>query len=237
MNSLGFDASAVKGILFDLDGTLVDSLPDLHAAVAKALEKRGLEPMSMQEVERFVGKGVIHLAGCVLRYRRPEASEDEILSFIRDYVDILSRDGGTLTRVIPGVKEALEKFASAGIPLALVTNKAGALIPDTLRTTGLDAFFRPELCFSPECVKTPKPAPDMLLLAAQTIGVPAASCLMMGDSLNDAQAASAAGMPVMLLETGYNEGTPIRQWGMQNGFGDIFRSMDEAADAFFAARP
>ena len=73
----------------------------------------------------------------------------------------------------------------------------------------------------------------MLLLAASRMGLDPADCMMLGDSRNDAQAAANAGMPVMLMETGYNEGEPIAKWGPQNGFCDIFKSMDLAAKMFF----
>ena len=115
--------------------------------------------------------------------------------------------------------------------MALVTNKAGVLIDNVLERVGLAGFFPESLRISPESVASPKPAPDMLLLAANRMELPPEQCVMFGDSRNDALAARAAGMPVVLLETGYNEGEPINAWGAKHGFGDIFPNMSEALKA------
>ncbi|MCI5850186.1 MAG: HAD-IA family hydrolase [Sutterellaceae bacterium] len=233
---LHFDAARVKGLLFDLDGTLVDSLPDLHYAVCGVLSDWGLPAMSMEEVGRYVGKGVIHLAEMVLKARKPEADEATRDRFVKGYVDALAASGSKRTRAIPGVAEALSLFSGAGLPLAVVTNKAGVLVDAVLQDTGLSGYFSRELCFSADDVEHPKPAPDMLFLAARRMGIDPADCLMFGDSRNDAEAASRAGMPVMLLETGYNEGDPIADWGRKNNFRDIFPSMDLAARALLSER-
>ena len=79
---LSFDARRVQGALFDLDGTLVDSLPDLHYAVCEVLKTWGLEPMEEEEVGRYIGKGAIHLAAEVLRARKPDATNEERDRFV-----------------------------------------------------------------------------------------------------------------------------------------------------------
>ena len=117
-----------------------------------------------------------------------------------------------------------------------MTNKDGVLIDAVLEQAGLSPYFPKDLRFSADDVPTPKPAPDMLLLAASRMELDPADCMMLGDSRNDAQAAANAGMPVILLETGYNEGEPIAKWGPQNGFCDIFKSMDLAAKSFSSSR-
>lgn len=234
---LSFDARRVQGALFDLDGTLVDSLPDLHFAVCEVLKSWGLEPMEEEEVGRYIGKGAIHLAAEVLRARKPDATAEERDRFVKEYVNTLAGMGCSHTRAIPGVLEALGIFRSEGLKLALVTNKAGVLIDAVLEQAGLSPYFPTDLRLSADDVPTPKPAPDMLLLAASRMGLDPADCMMLGDSRNDAQAAANAGMPVMLMETGYNEGEPIAKWGPQNGFFcDIFKSMDLAAKSFSSSR-
>lgn len=233
---LSFDARRVQGALFDLDGTLVDSLPDLHFAVCEVLKSWGLEPMEEEEVGRYIGKGAIHLAAEVLRARKPDATAEERDRFVKEYVNTLAGMGCSHTRAIPGVLEALGIFRSEGLKLALVTNKAGVLIDAVLEQAGLSPYFPTDLRLSADDMPTPKPAPDMLLLAASRMGLDPADCMMLGDSRNDAQAAANAGMPVMLMETGYNEGEPIAKWGPQNGFCDIFKSMDLAAKSFSSSR-
>jgi len=129
---LSFDARRVQGALFDLDGTLVDSLPDLHFAVCEVLKSWGLEPMEEEEVGRYIGKGAIHLAAEVLRARKPDATAEERDRFVKEYVNTLAGMGCSHTRAIPGVLEALGIFRSEGLKLALVTNKAGVLIDAVL---------------------------------------------------------------------------------------------------------
>ena len=109
---LSFDARRVQGALFDLDGTLVDSLPDLHYAVCEVLKTWGLEPMEEEEVGRYIGKGAIHLAAEVLRARKPDATNEERDRVGKEYVDTLAGMGCSHTRSIPGVLEALEIFRS-----------------------------------------------------------------------------------------------------------------------------
>ena len=87
---LSFDARRVQGALFDLDGTLVDSLPDLHFAVCEVLKSWGLEPMEEEEVGRYIGKGAIHLAAEVLRARKPDATAEERDRFVKEYVNTLA---------------------------------------------------------------------------------------------------------------------------------------------------
>lgn len=218
----------IEAILFDLDGTLVDSLPDLHFGIEQVLRKWHLASMSEEEVGRYIGKGVVNLAQRVLQARLPGAGEEEIQKFTRDYVNALSVSGNAHTRLMPTVKESLAALRADGIPLALVTNKAGALIGDVLKKTELEGFFPENLRISPDGGLSPKPAPDMLLLASRRLGVPAGQCAMFGDSRNDALAARAAGMQSVLVRTGYNEGVPIDRWASENGFSAIFDNIGEA---------
>ena len=228
MSALSFASTGIRSILFDLDGTLVDSLPDLHYGVQQVCRKWGLGDIEQEEVGRYVGKGVVHLARCVLRSMMPAASDLMVDRFVLDYVDALAVAGNQRTRALPGVKDGLEMLRSDGFKLCLVTNKAGRLVKDVLECTELASFFPPQFRISPEDVQTPKPAPDMLLLGADRMHSKPSECVMIGDSRNDALSARAAGMPVILLETGYNEGESISVWARANGFHDVFPTMREA---------
>ena len=113
---LSFDARRVQGALFDLDGTLVDSLPDLHFAVCEVLKSWGLEPMEEEEVGRYIGKGAIHLAAEVLRARKPDATAEERDRFVKEYVNTLAGMGCSHTRAIPGVLETRARDEQSRCP-------------------------------------------------------------------------------------------------------------------------
>lgn len=198
-------------IAFDLDGTLIDSVPDLAAALARAFDEEGLTPPALEAVSGWVGNGAQVLVERALgwAFDTPENALDEALkervyaAFLRYYGEAPHR----LTRLYPGVAETLAAFARAGFVLVLVTNKPERFIAPLLRHFGLDAYF--PLCLGGDTLARKKPDPLPLLHAAAHFDVPASACMMVGDSRHDMAAGKAAGFATAALTYGYNHGEPI----------------------------
>lgn len=196
----------LRSATFDLDGTLVDSIPDLAAACHAMLAELGRPPRTDDDIHRFVGKGMAVLVErCLTWEGAPEATllEAGIASFRRHYADI----NGRASTVYPGVVDGLEAFRGLGLPLGVVTNKPAAFTGPLLERMGLSGYF--SVVISGDTLTFKKPRPEPLLHACAQMGVAPGLNLHVGDSLNDIQAARAAGCPVLCVPYGYNEGRPV----------------------------
>lgn len=180
-------------VLFDLDGTLVDSRRDLAAGVNLLLADLGLPPLSVQTVMQFVGSGARDLIRRTLDHVDPGgrvARDDPHMEhFLLHYWSVIL----DTTVPFPGVREGLATLGQAGVAMAVVSNKPHEATLHILRELGLLASFG--VVLGGEAQPRKKPDPDGLLLAASRLGFPATGCLMVGDSDLDALAARAAGMP------------------------------------------
>ncbi|WP_182085409.1 phosphoglycolate phosphatase [Aureimonas sp. ME7] len=190
-----------RAVLFDLDGTLVDSLPDIHAALNQTLESLGEPPFTLEAVGRMVGQGVQVLIG-----RAYQALDKEIDPHTRDsiaerYLAIYSARATELTTLNAGATDAVRILAERGITLGIVTNKPGAETADILRHFGLAEQMA--VVVGGDAGPRKKPAPDLLIHACREIGIEPAEALFVGDSENDVEAAQAAGMPVVAMRGGY----------------------------------
>lgn len=199
----------IKAVMIDLDGTLLDTIPDLAVATNRMLEELGHAPLPLEMVRTFVGKGIPRLveralAGSIDGHADAAVLARALLVFERHYAAV----NGLHTTIYPGVREGLEQFAAAGFPLACVTNKAGAFTTPLLERVGLAHFFAQII--AGDTLARKKPDPQPLLHACAQFGVAPAQMLMIGDSLNDVQAARAAGCPVFCVPYGYNEGHPVQ---------------------------
>ncbi len=196
-----------RGVAIDLDGTMLDTVADLTAAVNAMLADFGRPPLPESTVRSYVGKGariLVHraLSGS-LDGRVDEASADRgMASFERHY----ARENGRSTTVYPGVAEGLAAMRDKGLRLACVTNKPQAFAESLMVRTGLSRHF--ELTVGGDVLPRRKPDPMQLLHVCERFGLAPSRMVAIGDSLNDAQAARAAGMPVMVVPYGYNEGRP-----------------------------
>ena len=204
----------VDAVIVDLDGTMVDTLGDFVVALNLMLADLPApyrnHPVDRANVSRLVGKGSEHLLSSVLSLAGGQAGDAQAVyaqawpSYQRHYLDI----NGQHSMVYPGVVAGLQRLRSQGLKLACLTNKPTAFARPLLQAKGLEHFF--DQSFGGDAFERKKPDPLPLLKTCQALGTLPQRTLMIGDSSNDAQAARAAGCPVLLVTYGYNHGEPIR---------------------------
>ena len=215
-----------QAVLFDLDGTLLDTIPDLaHAANAMRVEL-GMTVLPQDVIATFVGKGVDNLIQRALVASLDGEQADDALfqrareSFHRHYHLV----NGVKSTLYEGVIEGLKAFRDQGLPLAVVTNKSTEFTLPLLERTGLAGFFQTVVC-GDTCARR-KPHPDPFLHACTVLGVDAAHSLAIGDSINDALAARAAGCKVLAVPYGYNEGLDVRSLDVDGIVGTLLEAAD-----------
>ncbi|MBX9810104.1 MAG: phosphoglycolate phosphatase [Burkholderiales bacterium] len=200
----------VKAVMIDLDGTLLDTIPDLAVAANMMLKQLGRAPLDEALIRTFVGKGIPKLveralAGSLDGTADPELFARALPIFERCYAGV----NGRHTLIYPGVKEGLDQLREQGFPLACVTNKAGSFTLPLLEHMKLAPYFAEVVAGDTLPRKKPDPLP--LTHTCEKFGIEPRDMLMIGDSLNDAQAARAAGCPVFCVTYGYNEGRDVRE--------------------------
>ena len=200
------DFHYVKVVLFDLDGTLLDSIPDLSEACNRMMLELGRTPYDIEVVRTFVGKGMVNLVRRCLAGSgsATEVEVDAAVNIFRRHYAVVN---GQWTTLYAGVVPALEALRERGVAMACVTNKPAAFTEPLLERMGIAGFFGATVSGDTLAEKKPHPAP--LLHACRLLGFEVADALMIGDSANDAEAARAAGMPVLLVTYGYSEGVPV----------------------------
>lgn len=201
---------AIKAVVIDLDGTLLDTAPDLADAAIAMAEELGLPPVDLATVKTYIGNGVSRLVKRVLT-RHLDAEPDTALfaQALPLYEKHYSAHVSRKSRPYPGVLEGLAAFKQAGFRVACITNKAEKFTRPLLRDTQLLEYF--ELVLSGDTLPKKKPDPLPLLHACKHFGIQPNELLLIGDSLNDAQAARAAGCPVFCVPYGYNRGRPVTE--------------------------
>lgn len=211
MSETTIDRLSVEAVLFDLDGTLLDTIPDLHAAACAMLRELGLPEKSREEIAAYVGRGIPNLvkrtlAGTLVPGDDPGPPPVAALeSFRRHY----ARENGRQTTIYPGVREGLVALREMGLPLGMITNKAAAFTEPLLEATGLAPFL--SVVVSGDSLPRGKPDPMPLVWACGRLGVSPARVLFVGDSATDLATGRAAGCPVFLLPYGYNEGRDVQE--------------------------
>lgn len=187
-------------LLFDLDGTLVDSLADLHTATNLLLAEQRRPPIEVEQARLAVGHGAKALIAKIWRETGTPASEADLVTLHRDFLRLYAPIATDRTRPYPGVVAALE--ALAGHPMGVVTNKPEAPARRILAHLDLMRFFGAVVGGDTLPVRKPDPAP--LRLAMRQLG--AADAIMVGDSRTDVDAARNAGVPVVAVTWGYDRG-------------------------------
>jgi phosphoglycolate phosphatase len=174
----------IRSITIDLDGTLLDTVPDLAAAANAMLREMGRAELPIAAIAAFIGRGIPKLVARCLPDLDDDAVEQAQVIFRRHY----AIENGRRSALFPGVLEGLQAFRAAGLPMAVITNKAAAFTEPLLAATQLDSWLH----------------------ACERMGTSPAENLHIGDSHHDAVAARAAGCPVFIVPYGYNEGEDVQ---------------------------
>jgi phosphoglycolate phosphatase len=211
---------AVDAVAFDLDGTLLDTIHDLAAAVNAWLAEQALPPLPKATIRDLVGKGIEHLLGAALALvgtpvRDADTFKRQVARYQAIYGDLLGRE----SVLFPGVREGLATLRAQGFRLAVVTNKVTRFVAPHLEMAGIAADFDVIVGGDDAVRKKPDAAP--LELCAARLGIATQRLLMVGDSGNDVASARAAGCPVLVVPYGYREGLPVQKLGA-DGIVDSF---------------
>jgi phosphoglycolate phosphatase len=197
----------VSAIVVDLDGTLLHTSPELAEAANRMLRDMGRDAVSQDLLMSYIGNGVSWLVKRALTgdmHAEPDAAlyEQAMPVFGKHYTELLLQ-----SKPFPGVVEGLDALKKAGFRLGCITNKIARYTEPLLKGIGFADYF--EIVLSGDSLPEKKPHPLPLLHAAGFFGVPVERLLLIGDSLNDAVAARAAGCPVFCVPYGYNHGEPV----------------------------
>jgi phosphoglycolate phosphatase len=196
-------------LLFDLDGTLVDSAPDLAGAANDLRATQGLPPLPYADLRPMVGAGARGMVGVAFGVAPGDPRFDGLKdAFLARYADRLLQE----THVFAAMHPVLDALDAAGLPWGIVTNKAMRFTAPLVE--GLGLARRAQVVIAGDTTPHAKPHPAPLLEAARRIGVPAQTCAYVGDDLRDMQAGRAAGMATLAAAWGYlGQGEPPHAWG------------------------
>ncbi len=198
-------------VLIDVDGTLVDSVPDLTFCVDEMMRKLGRERHGETRVRNWVGNGVERLVKRALVGQLDgEPSDEEFNRAYPLFLELYAANTSQRSRLYPGVREGLDYLKTRGYKLGCVTNKAAQFTVPLLKDMGIYDEFG--IVVSGDTLSVKKPDPLPLLHAAEHFGVGPHESLMLGDSRSDVTAARAAGFQIICLSYGYNHGEDIRQY-------------------------
>jgi phosphoglycolate phosphatase len=199
-------------ILIDVDGTLVDSVPDLAYCVDEMMRRLGRPPHGEARVRDWVGNGVERLVRrALIGQLDGEPTDQDFAAAYPIFIELYADNTSKRSRLYPGVREGLDYLESRGYALGCVTNKAARFTLPLLRDLGVHDDFG--IVVSGDTLPVKKPDPGPLLHAARHFGVAPADALMIGDSKSDVAAARAAGFQIVCMSYGYNHGEDIRAYG------------------------
>ncbi len=218
----------IRAIAIDLDGTLLDTIPDLCGAVNLTLAALNLPAIPLETVKTFVGKGLMAHVGKSLRFvLERDPTERELHGALDLYRRFYFEHIADRTTLYPGVIDGLEAFKARGLPLSVVTNKWTANSLTLLEKFNLAQYFDHVVCG--DTLTSNKPEAGMIFYSAGQHRVHPREMLMIGDSGNDSRAAQAAGSPVVLMSYGYSEGenlVDLRADAIVSTFTDIPALLD-----------
>ena len=193
-----------KAAVFDLDGTLIDSIGDIADALNATLAARGLPALPEDQIKQMVGAGVPELVRRGLAAHGVEPGEIE--PFVRELIALYSVQPAARTRLYDGGAELLASLAARGMKLGICTNKPQAITEQVLSELGIASYFEAVVGVRPDVPV--KPDPVMLRTALDALGVAAPDAVMIGDSASDVGVARALGVPVIVVRSGYGQDAP-----------------------------
>lgn len=199
-------STSFHGVLFDLDGTLLDSAPDLHAALAVYCNEVGAPVPSYAAVRTVVSRGSRAILRCAF-----DESDDALLERMPRYLELYHSMMSRHTRPFEGIEPLLDVLESNGIAWGIVTNKPGYLTDDLVKQIG----WSERVCavVSGDTLPVRKPDPAPVLLACERAGLDPARCVFVGDDRRDVQAGHAAGLYTVAVQWGYLDGGDPHAWG------------------------
>jgi len=197
-------------IMIDVDGTLVDSVPDLSWCLDETLKKVGLPPRGEAAARKWVGNGVIRIVERGIA-NDLDAPHDEAIfkDAMPIFRELYAENTSKRSKLYPGVREGVDYLKSTGIKIGCITNKDEQFTHPILKDLGLWNDF--EIVISGDTLEKKKPDPLPLLHGAKMLGVKPENSLMLGDSTSDVKAARAAGFEIICMSYGYNHGDDIRE--------------------------
>jgi phosphoglycolate phosphatase len=199
-----------KMILIDVDGTLVDSVPDLAYCVDVMMVRLGRAPYGEDRVRDWVGNGVERLVRrALIGQLEGEPADADFDQAYPIFLELYAENTSLRSILYPGVREGLDWLKASGYRLGCVTNKAAQFTEPLLKDLGVYGEF--EIVISGDTLPKKKPDPMPLLHAAKHFGVTPSESLMIGDSVSDVKAARAAGFGIICMSYGYNHGQDIRE--------------------------
>ncbi|MDJ0894514.1 MAG: phosphoglycolate phosphatase [Alphaproteobacteria bacterium] len=217
-------------VVFDLDGTLVDSAPDIHVALNRLLAEHDRPTVDLEAASRMVGDGAAKLVERGFLATGDPLSSEDLDAAVTRYLEIYQARLIVDTRPFPGLVEALGRLAGQGCRLGVCTNKPAAPTLGTLDELGLADYFDAVIAGDTLAVRKPDPAP--LLSALTKLGADPSTAILVGDSPIDVATARAAGVPVVAVSFGYSR-IPVAELGADRLIDD-YRELDDALVALSA---
>ena len=198
-------------VLIDVDGTLVDSVPDLAFCVDAMMSQLGMPERGEQRVRHWVGNGVERLVKRALIDQLDGEPDEALFAKALPVFESLYRENTSKRSCLyQGVQEALDFLQTTGVRIGCVTNKASQFTLPLLQDLGVRDYFEIVICGDMVARKKPDPMP--LLQAAEQLGTAPQASMMLGDSMSDVKAARAAGFQIVCMSYGYNHGEDIRDY-------------------------
>ena len=191
-----------RAVLFDLDGTLIDSAPDMHHHLAAVLKKMGRIPISLDEVIDNIGGGARKMVTQALEQTGGTGSPDILTSTVAEFLALYQQEPARLTKVYPDGRDILQELQSEGIVLGLCTNKPRVTADPVLKSLKLEPYFDFICCG--DDVAFQKPDGRHILHILDRLNVPTSDAAMVGDSFNDLEAAVDAGVASIMVTYGYD---------------------------------
>jgi len=199
---------SIRGVLFDLDGTLLDTAPDMALALNRLLQEQGRPAIAFDQIRPHVSHGALAL----IRIGFPDADQEQVESLRARFLELYRADLAAETRLFPGFESVLAELEARGLPWGVVTNKPAFLTEPLLAATKLST--RARCIVSGDTLPQRKPHPAPLLHAASLLELAASDCVYLGDAERDVRAAHAAGMRALIALFGYlGEHDRPQSWG------------------------